>query len=289
MPIPKVNSARNFLSLNGTFIPLQSLEGGVISAEVIENDLIPNEPAVKHLGSINYGDYIFETGIFQEITELINKSLTSGYLRIGGSFITTDFNLKAEYEDVFLDAVLTETIIPRCDAASREAAFLGLRLKPTSIKNTPGDGKIIDPKNKSKPKPMMQSNFRFELGKLPCARINSIESFTIKSGLSNKTLVNRRQINAVNSIDIPNLFLTTSAADLKPWMEWHKQFLIDGKNSQSDELTGRLVFLSPNLKDELLAISLQGVGIFSLERIMENGQKISRFKVGLYCERMELK
>ena len=289
MALTKENSARNFLSLNGMLIPLQSLEGGIISAEIIENDLIPNEPAVKHLGSTNYGDYIFETGIFQEITELINKSFTAGYLRIGGSFITTGINSKAEYEDVFLDAILTETIIPQCDRASKESAFLGLRLKPTSIKNIPGDGKIIDPKNKSKAKPMMQSNFRFELGKLPCARVTSIESFSVKSGVSNKSLVNGRPINRVTSINIPNLFLTISTADLKPWMEWHKQFLIDGKNNQSDELTGKLVFLSPNLKDELLTISLQGVGIFSLQRIMENGEKISRFRVGLYCERMELK
>lgn len=289
MAVSKENSAKNFLSLNGTLKPLQTLEGGIISAEVIKNDFGAGAPSFKHLGAINYGDYIFETGIYPEIISLINKSLDGAFLRIGGSFVTTNFNSKAEYEDVFQDAIITETIIPQCDTASKDAAFLKVRLQPTLIKNLPGDGKIINPKVTSKFKSIMQSNFRFELGKLPCSRIASIESFSVTSKVTDEYPVKKKPVKSVRSINIPNLFLSISMADLKPWMEWHKQFIIDGKNSQSDELTGRLIFLSTNLKDELMSISLQGVGIFSLQRMLENGEKISGFRVGLYCERMELK
>ncbi len=280
---------RNFFSLDGTLINLNAFEGGTVSGDVIKDSPGPDLVIRKHLGAVTYEDFVFETGLNDKIVELIKKTWNGENLGLPASFITTDANFKVVYEDIFTDWVLTETIIPRCDAASKETAFFRLRIKPALIRNQKVDGRVIHQQVGLKQKAMLKSNFKFELGSLPCSRVATIDSLSVKVNVSSDSVGSNRPVNkTANSIDFSNIFLTISAADLKPWLEWHKQFIIDGNNSQSDELSGRLVFLAPDLHDELLAIRLQGVGIFSLQRVMEAADKISRFRVGLYCQRMEL-
>lgn len=276
-----------FCSLNGTLINLNELELG-ISSEVIKekigNELIIN----KRPGPIIYDDFIFETAPIDEIINIISKTWKGENLRLSGSFITTDHNQKAKYEDLFLDSLLTETTVPECDPTSKTAALFGLRIKPALVRNQKGDERTISTKIQ-KQKSILKSNFRFELGKLPCSRITKIDSFSVNVNVSSETQGNNKYIDmASTSIEFPNIYLTISSADLQPWLEWQKEFIIDGKNSKSDELSGRLVFLGPNLKDELLTIHLNGVGIFSLQRKFESGDKLETFRVGLYCESMEL-
>ena len=75
-------------------------------------------------------------------------------------------------------------------------------------------------------------------------------------------------------------------ADIEPWAEWHKSFVIDGKCTDSDELTGSLTFLGPDLEEELASISLKHVGIISLEQgaVEANKEEIARATVELYVE-----
>lgn len=281
-------TARNFLLLNGTTIPLKALTGGVISAEVVQETTDQAMIANKHLGATIYEDFIVETGLHDEISKSMKKTWNGGNVRLNGSFITADINSKASFEDVFMDSLLTETTIPQCDAASKEVAFFRLRLKPALIRNQKGDGRVIGSPAGTRQKQMLASNFKFELGSLPCSRVASIDSFTVKLNVGNESQSNNRYVNmTTKSINFPNLFLTISAADLDPWLEWHKQFVVD-RNNRTEELNGRLVFLEPNLKGELFAISFQGVGIFSLQRNWESVNTVSRFRVGLYCERMQI-
>ena len=279
---------RNFFSFNGEQVNLHALEGGMVSGEVIKESPGPDLVIGKHLGAVTFEDFVFETGPGDKIIELIKKAWTGENLQLPCSFITTDANFKAVYEDIIPDWLLTETIIPRCDAASKEPAFLQLRIKPALIINQKGDGRLIQQQIRPKQKAMLKSNFKFELGSLPCSRIATIDPLSIKVNVSNELPGNNRVNMTANSIDFSNIFLNISSVDLKPWLEWHKQFVIDGNNSQSDELSGKLVFLAPDLHNELLEIRLLGVGIFSLQRMPEVADRISRFRVGLYCERMEL-
>ena len=71
-------------------------------------------------------------------------------------------------------------------------------------------------------------------------------------------------------------------------MDWHKTFVIDGNASDSEELTGRIVFLGPDLSEELATIDLSHVGIISLETesAEANKEEVARFAVELYVEQM---
>jgi hypothetical protein len=83
-------------------------------------------------------------------------------------------------------------------------------------------------------------------------------------------------------------------ADLQPWLEWHKCFVIDGICAEADELTGSITFLAPDLETELGWIELFNVGIFALDVYGEstgtsalNKDSIARFTVELYVEDMK--
>ena len=56
-------------------------------------------------------------------------------------------------------------------------------------------------------------------------------------------------------------------------------------------MTGRIVFLDPNMTDEIGEVELQNVGFkkFSDEDSEANSEKIKRFNVELYVEKMKFK
>jgi hypothetical protein len=282
-------SIRHFLFLDGTPVILHSFEGGLISADVVQETPRSDSEVNKQLAAIRYEDVIFEAGLNDTIIKVIEKTWNGDTPRLTASLITTDENSKAEYEDTFSDSLVTETVIPQCNITSKDAAFFRLRIKPALIRNIKGDGRVIKSQIKSRQKVMLKSRFKFELEKLPCSRVIAVDSFSVIVNVASNSFSSKRPVDTVtNSINFPNLFLTISMVDFQPWLEWHKKFLIEGNNGKSDELGGRLVFLASDMREKLLAIKLQGVGIFSLQRNIDITGTVFNFRVGLYCERMAI-
>lgn len=286
----KVNiaSQKIICSLNGTVINVRSLEGGSATADVVQ-DAGSNFIGTKHVSNIHYEDFVFETGLSDEVTRVIKSTWNDGNFYSDGVFTTASSDLKTTlYEDEFSGALLTETTIPQCDAASKDAAVFRLRLKPERVQDKMGSVNSTVLKTSLKTKAMLKSNFRFELGKLPCARVSAIDSFSVKLFINEDMIGTRNQPTKSTTINFPNLFITISSTDLAPWFDYYKSSLIDGHHLQSDKIDGRLVFLAPDFRSELFVINLQGVGIFSLQRNLGLTNNISRFRVGLYCDRMEI-
>lgn len=278
---------KNFFSLNGQLINLTDYEGGIITGDVMKKK-VPGQEERKYIGSVSFEDFIFETRLNKQVKEMIQKSWEGDSSPLTCSLIATDSTLKATDETVFIAPTLIETVIPKCDASSKEAALIRLRLKPGSIKIQKGDGQVIKQKTTSE-KAFLASNFKFELGNLPCARVATIDSISVKKNETGKPQIYSMAAGGANNqLDIENLFLTISSADFSPWLEWYKNFLVEGNHLPSDELSGRLVFLGPNMRDELLAFKLSGVGIFRLERKMLETNQVARFSVGLYCNHIEI-
>ena len=283
----RTTNLKTFLSLNGQLIILTDYEGGIITGDVMKGKA-PGQAERKYIADIRFEDFIFETRVNTQVKEMIRNSWEDGNSPLTCSLMATDAALKATYETVFIAPSLTETIIPKCDASSKNAALIRLRIKPGSINIQKGDGLVIQPKT-TQEKAFLASNFKFELGDLPCARVATIDSISVKKNETRKPQrYSMAADTANNQLDIDNLFLTISSVDFSPWLEWHKNFLVEGHHLPSDELSGRLVFLGPNMRDELLAFKLQGVGIFYLERKMVEANKVSRFNVGLYCNHIEM-
>ena len=85
--------------------------------------------------------------------------------------------------------------------------------------------------------------------------------------------------------------MTFSAADLPKWSAWFDEFVVKGSNDDQHELSGAIVLLAPDRKQELARVELQQVGIFALRRdSAEAGRdQVARVVAELYCERMALK
>ena len=75
----------------------------------------------------------------------------------------------------------------------------------------------------------------------------------------------------------------------KAWADAAKKWFIDGAHEDKDELTAKITWLAPNLKDELGHMEFQHVGMkeFTYAKL-ERGDKVAQFTVNLYAELMKL-
>lgn len=94
---------------------------------------------------------------------------------------------------------------------------------------------------------------------------------------------------SAGAVQFPNLRLSISMADYQPWADWADSFIAQGQNSDAAEKNGALVFLQPNMKDEVGRVTLSNCGILSLrQQTAASAEAIARFDVELYCEKMGL-
>jgi len=88
------------------------------------------------------------------------------------------------------------------------------------------------------------------------------------------------------NLETSNLVITLSEAYADPFFKWHESFVVNGKNELDHEKTGRLQYLSPDLKSVLITVDFTGLGIFKLtpEKVEAGSENIRRVKAEMYCE-----
>ena len=207
-----------------------------------------------------------------------------------GEFIACDFDYKAMSAREFQDCYIAEVTIPTLDGSSKEPAYLTIKLDPERIRYMPGDGSQVQAQMGTATKKWLSSNFRVEIGDLPCTRVFKIDSFTWKQGvMKDEVGPSRQATKRLTKVEVPNLKITMSMADVEAWQKWHKDFVIDGKCADENELSGAITFLGPDLQTELATIELFHVGLISLETegLEANKEELARFTVELYVEEMK--
>jgi len=114
----------------------------------------------------------------------------------------------------------------------------------------------VRPKLGTEPKLWQASNFRVEIGGLPCKFVSVIESLSIKYTMGNGTTPSK--------IEIPNLKFTISMAD---WKDWENRYNSQkGVKRTSNEISGNITWLGPDMKTKLSAINISGVRLVSLRK-----------------------
>ncbi|MCI0439288.1 MAG: phage tail protein, partial [Chloroflexi bacterium] len=273
---------------------VQSVDGGNIKAEVVTEQVGPDSSQRKHLATLKYEDITIEVGMGmgKALYQWIEDSLDQRYTRKNGAIVAADFDYGAMSVREFYNALITEVGFPALDAASKDAAYMTIKMSPETIvyKDTSSAGDIQGAVSLTKAqKQWLPSNFRFTLGDLPTSRVNKIDAFTIKQSVARDEIGDARDyLREPGKLEIPNLKLTISAADIQPWYVWFEDFVIKGNATQDKELSGSITLLGPDLKEELATIELKQVGIFSLglEPQDANQDAFARFKVELYVEQM---
>jgi hypothetical protein len=278
---------------------LRSFEGGAITADVIEEETLGLQPAKKHIAGVKYEDIRIRTGLGMPapFCEWLAAFADGKAERRSGALVATDFDYKEKARRTFQDALITEVSIPALDAASKDPAYLSVKIAPGSVEDFVGGGTKV-PAPASRQKAWLPSSFRLQVGDLPCRRVTKIDSFTIKQGITEELKdeqapSGRLDLKVPGKLEIPNLRVTFSAEDVAPWAAWHKEFVLEGRSSDSSELDGAIVLLAEDGSTELARVNLHHVGIFSLLRMSDDGEaggsSLDTVTVELYVERMELR
>jgi hypothetical protein len=86
------------------------------------------------------------------------------------------------------------------------------------------------------------------------------------------------------TVQVPDLVVTMPRSAASDWRAWHEDFVINGKNSRDNERTGVLEILSPDLHTTLFSLTLNGLGIYSLQPLPVDADKVASARAALYCQ-----
>jgi hypothetical protein len=271
---------------------LKKFSGLSMEADIVANDLGPENMQKKHVANVKWtpGKATVGIGMGKSMYEWIKAAFDKGYVTKNGTFTAADFDYKAQSQLTFFNALITGVTCPKLDGASKEAAYFDVEFEAEQVRWAKGGGEVIKGKVGPKQKAWLCSNFRVEIGSLPCNRIATVDTFTWKCAIASDQIgIFREPTKHPAKVITPDIKLSISYADHQAWADAARRWFVDGYHEEKDEMTGRIVFLNPNMKDELGSIELMGLGFksFTDEAAEANSEKIKRFTVELYCEGMK--
>jgi hypothetical protein len=285
-------SSNLFLTLGGVKCgPVRSAEGGIVSAEVVISKPVSGAFAGKHLSTVRYEPFAVAVSFSNAapVYDWVADLWKGKFDRKSGSLVVTDYKLEAKLEREFVNALLTETSFPVLDASSKEQGFLTLKFSPELVKEKTASGKQDG--TGAKAKQWLRSGFRLQIDSLDCTKVTKIESLSVK-GKTTLLETGESKLPEVEPtvLEFPNLKITLSEVSSKTWYDWLEDFVIKGKNGESEERSGTIQLLAADAKTELARIKLFGLGIYriALPAAEPRGDKAKSVTAELYCRRMEL-
>ena len=270
---------------------LKKFSGLAMESDVVANDTGPENIQKKHVANFKWtgGKATVGVGMGKGMYEWIKQSFSKGHSSKDGQFTSADFDYKAQSKIEFYKALITGVTVPKLSGDSKDAAYFDIEFEPERVKWSKGGGEVIQGKFGQKQKQWLCSNFKIEIGKLPTTRVASVDSFTWKCAIAPDQLGGFNEpTKHPCKVTTPDLKLAISYADHQAWADWAYSWFISGNRHEKDEVDGAIIFLGPNLKDELGRIDLKNVGIkkFSDDDAEANSEKIKRFNVELYVEQL---
>ncbi len=271
---------------------LKKFSGLSMEADIVANDLGPANEQRKHVSNIKWtpGKATVGMGMGKGMYDWIKASFDNGYQTKNGTFTSGDFNYKAQSQLTFFNGLITGVTVPKLSGDSKDAAYFDIEWECEQVRWAKGDGSDIRSQIGVKQKSWLCSNFRIEIGSLPCSRVASVDSFTWKCAVAADQIgIFREPTKHPAKVTVPDLKLAISYADHDAWAQAARKWFVDGHHLDSDEMNGRIVFLGPDMKTEIGAIDLGHVGFkkFSDDDAEANSEKIKRFNVELYVESMK--
>jgi len=285
------------LQLDGhpTTAYLKSVDGGYMKASVVQESIGPENLAIKHTSTVDIDPFTVEFGISgaNDVLKWIQGSWRKEWSRRNGQITHANFDLKKVFEHEFFQALITETTFPTLDGASKEAAYLKIKIMPEKVitKKTP-PGPQLAARLGAKQKLWMCSGFRLSIDGIDGMEYaNKIDSFTIKQGVK-KLYVGEQRLPEIEptKIEFPSITGTIATQYADGLLAWYHKYVVDGQADTKAQKTGSLEFLSPDRKSTLFRINLKEVGIHSLAMMQStaNADQIKRMKFELYVGQMDL-
>jgi hypothetical protein len=271
---------------------VSSASGGAISADVTVYQSGGDPFSQKQLGDLRYEDITVEVGVAMPgaLFDWVAASWGPQPPSRDGALLALGHDFTIQREQPFDDALIAETTIPALDASTKSAGRVAVRITPRSLglATSPGT-KLQISLAKSPHKSWLTSNFRFTIDGIDTKHVSRIEPLSVRRAIDVQTSGGGSTTISPGRITFPDLRVRLSALSAAGWYAWHKDFVIDGNNTNADERTGAISFMAPDFKTELARIDLHGMGIVRVIPAPAGDQASAASVVAdLYCERMQL-
>jgi hypothetical protein len=298
IPLKKSYTAGHFeLAIDGhkSTAYLRSIDGGYVRASLIEEPIGPENHRIKHTSTVEIEPFTIDFGLSgaNDVLKWIQQSWRKDWSRRNGQITHANFDLFKTFEHEFFDALITETTFPTLDGASRDPAYIKIKLQPERVisKKTPSFQRVSATTG-LKQKLWLCSGFRLNIDGLDeMMYANKVESFTIKQGIrSFYTGADRFPQIEPTKIEFPSLTGTIALEYADQLLRWYDRYVVTGERDPRAQKSGSLEFLAPDRQEVLFRISLYEVGLQHLEVLQStaNAEQIKRVKFDLYVGRMDL-
>jgi hypothetical protein len=283
-----------YFELEGDVVARLHAAGGGNGAAAIVLDTSSGHTD-KRVSAITYGDIAFQVdpGNLEQALETWLQDFTSSSgvpaLR-SGALLITDSSLRVRERLEFLDAAIVEVRLPAVDAASREAAFMTVRIRPARTTYRAGTSNAISSPRSNRT--ATTSEFAVELRPRRTERVAQASGLTLRRSVTSSDPQGGGAPDVRGALEVSDLRLAIATSDRDDWVRWYEEFLVRGQNGENHELSGSLTLLTRNLRDEILRIELAGVGLRSLGLVgplpggLSEGE--TTFDVSLYVEEVVL-
>lgn len=278
---------------------LKKFSGLSMEADLATHDLGPDNVQKKNVTRVKWapGNISIGIGMGNDVYQWMKSAFDKNYIRKNGSIVAADFNYKAQQRLDFYEALITSITIPVLEGQSKESAYFDVAFDAERVEWKSAGGEDIRGKIGPKQKAWLCGAYRVEIGNLPCNGVSKVAGGDGKgmtwscSVVADEIGTTREPTKVPAKVSVPDITLTVSGKDHQQWADAAKKFLVDGNSLESDEMTGRIVFLSPNLKEEIGELELMNVGFKSFKHftLEANSENIARFDVTLYVEQMKFK
>jgi hypothetical protein len=275
---------------------LKNVDGGWVKAALIEEAVGPDLERIKHTSTVEIEPFSVEFGLAgaEDILKWIQQSWRKQWGRRSGQLTHANFDLYQTFEHEFRDALILETTFPTLDGASKEPAYLKIKVQPefVSTKRSSMPTKRVTPVDGTKQKMWLANSFRFTIDGLDDMQYtNKIESFTIKQSVKKWwTGADRFPQIEPTKLEFPNISGTISLPYADRLLKWYDDAIVKGMKDSRSQKHGSIEFLSPNRKDTIFAIQLFHVGIVhaAVQPSTANQDQIKRVKFELHVGSMEI-
>ena len=295
--IQKASTGGHFeLAIDGhpTTAYLKTVDGGYIRAGLMDEPIGPENHRIKHTSVASIEPFSVEFGLSgaNDVLRWIQQSWRKEWSRRNGEIKHANFDLYQTFTHEFYDALITETTFPALDGASKDAAYLKVKIQPERVVTAKADGDQVKSNLGAKQKLWMCSSFRLHIdGIQDIEYTNKIESFTIKQGIKQLyTGLERFPQIEPTKIEFPALTCTIALGYADAILKWYDEAVVKGGSDPSLQKSGSLEFLSPDRKDVIFRINLYEVGLghAQIPQSTANADQIKRVKFELYVGRMDL-
>jgi hypothetical protein len=280
-------ATRWMLSIDGTTVPVRSIDGGVAQVEIVETPS-PGGIGLKRPAAVRFDPVSLEVGLDTGgLSDWLRSTLDRKYSRkdLVLHQIDTSKNELASIE--LRDALVTEIDVPKLDAGDSGEAWLKVKLQPEFVRRGTGSGKSAA--GKAKPDPLKPSTTRLEIsgiGAVP--ELMAVGAFGFKQTFKKDYVGNPPTPNVEPTrLELPDLVVTLAdtggKSGARAFDAWFEDSAIKGNSD--DKRTAVLTVESHGRRT--LTFTFSGVGIASAQMFQGTAGRGREYR--LYAENVSLK